>query len=198
MKRHRRRKRHSKKWKSHHKKIIKPKKMKPSFFAKAIHQEITKETKFGLCDDQPPAQNPAYLDFTDTIKWIAIVENNDKKTITFTAIDNCKEFEYPKKDGQIGEKGKRCDCVLTLDTQIVFVELKTRTGSGWLATADGQLRSTIDFFEKHSDANYFLEKYAYIANSMRPKTSKNYLTTMEKFLNDTGYVLRVQNRIEIA
>jgi len=196
MKWHRRRKRHKKTWKSHRKKLIKP--LKISFFAKAKHKETTNEIIFGLCDDLPPAKNPAYLDFLDKTKWIAIVENNHNNSVVFTAIDNCKEFEFLKKGGNMGETGKRCDCVLTVDTKIIFVELKQREFSGWIAKADEQLRSTIDYFKKHSDAKRYLTKQAYIANSMRPITRTNQLTRIDAFLNDTGYVLRIQNRIEIT
>jgi hypothetical protein len=189
------RKRNSKKWKSHSKKIIKPKKI--SFFAKAIHQNSTTSIEFGLCDDPPPAKNPAYIDESDDTKWIATIKNNQENTITFTAIDHCKEFEFPKKGGNAIEIGKRCDGVLTIDDKIVFVELKERAYSGWIKGADEQLRSTIDFFSQHSDAKKYLTRQAYIANRMRPITKTNQQQRMDKFLNDTSYDLKIENRIII-
>ncbi|GHV40556.1 hypothetical protein FACS1894179_07280 [Bacteroidia bacterium] len=167
------------------------------FFAKAKHQNRTTSIKFGLCDDPLPAKNPAYIDESDDTKWIAIVENNQENTITFTAIDHCNEFEFPKKGGNAGEIGKRCDCALTTNAEIVFVELKERNYRGWIADADEQLRSTIDFFNQHLEAKKYLIKQAYIANRMRPITKTNQQTRIEKFLNNTGYILRIKNRIII-
>ena len=167
------------------------------FFAKAKHQNSTTSIKFGLCDDPPPAKNPAYIDESDDTKWIAIVENNQENTITFTAIDHCNEFEFPKKGGNAGEIGKRCDGVLTIDAKIVFVELKERRYGGWAEGADEQLRSTIDFFSQHSDAKKYSTRQAYIANSMRPRANTIHQQRMDKFLNDTGYDLKIENRIII-
>lgn len=53
---------------------------------------------FGLCDDPLPDSNPAYIDEEDGGKWIAVVENDDRCEITFTAIDNC--IEIKRTDGK--------------------------------------------------------------------------------------------------
>jgi hypothetical protein len=117
MKKCHRRKRHSKKWKNHSHKIIRPSKKRrsnTSFFAKARCQETINKVRFGICDDPPPSKSPAYVDISNKSKWIAIVENNSLYAVVFTAIDNCIEYEFPKKGGRVEEIGKRCDCVLTI------------------------------------------------------------------------------------
>jgi hypothetical protein len=45
------------------------------------------------------------------------------------------------------------------------------------------------------DADNYTEKKAYIANSQRPKFKQTQAQRMNKFLKDTGYVLRIENRI---
>ena len=59
--------------------------------------ETTCKAIFGICDDPPPANDPAYLDFLDSEKWIAWVDNEHQKDIIFTAIDHSmvrKEIGY--------------------------------------------------------------------------------------------------------
>jgi len=167
------------------------------FFIKSKHQQISISKEFGLCDDPPPVKNPAYLDESDTIKWIAVVNNSKRKEITFTAIDNCIEYDFKRVDGK---PDKRCDGVLTLGMNVIFVELKQRKGrksKDWLNDGEAQLRSTIFHFSKTKDSMAFKHKYAYIANSKRPIFTRGQAGRTSSFLKDTGYVLRIQNRIEI-
>jgi hypothetical protein len=147
---------------------------------------------FGLCDDPPPARNPAYIDENDGAKWIAVVVNNDCHAVTFTAIDNCIEIKRPD-----GKMDKRCDGVLSYGEKVIFVELKERgaIGNAWVKDAEIQLRTTIGYFEKTDDADEFIQKKAYIANSEHPKFKESQIRRMEQFLTDTGYILRVENRI---
>lgn len=151
---------------------------------------------FGLCDDPPPAKNPAYIDETDGSKWIAVVVNEDnnkpKYDVTFTAIDNCITILRPDE-----KSAKRCDGMLTFDTTVILVELKERGAQGnlWVKDAEKQLRTTIDYFEREDASEGYNKKKAYIANSEHPKFKASQSTRMEKFLDDTGYVLRIENRI---
>ncbi len=147
---------------------------------------------FGLCDDPPPASNPAYIDEDDGAKWIAVVVNDEHYSVTFTAIDNC--IEVRRTDGTMD---KRCDGVLRYDGNVIFVELKVRgaLGSAWVKDAEAQLRITIGHFEKTDNAEDFSQKKAYIANSEHPKFKESQIRRMEQFLADTGYILRVENRI---
>lgn len=147
---------------------------------------------FGLCDDPSPAMNPAYIDNQDGARWIAVVENEYLYSVTFTAIDHCIAIE--REDGAMY---KRCDGVLTYDSTVIFVELKERggLGSAWVRDAEEQLRTTITYFEKFDEAENYTSKKAYIANKEHPKFKESQAMRMDKFLTDTGYVLRVENRI---
>ncbi|MCR6638237.1 MAG: hypothetical protein NVV82_04400 [Sporocytophaga sp.] len=57
--------------------------------------------KFGICDDPSPAKNPAYIDEACGEKWIAVVINEDRHLVSFTAIDNCIEIKKIDNSGEI-------------------------------------------------------------------------------------------------
>lgn len=149
---------------------------------------------FGLCDDPPPAINPAYIDETEGSKWIAVVENDDRHSVTFTAIDHCIVLLRPDE-----KMGKRCDGMLTHDATVIFVELKQRAafGNAWVADAEEQLRVTIAHFEQTEEATSFNHRRAYAANSEHPKFKDSQARRMSQFLLDTGYILRIENRIRL-
>lgn len=161
-------------------------------FSEEKCQYITESNLFGLCDDPPPLLKQAYIDEVNGAKWIAVVVNDDKQRVTFTAIDNC--IEIRSKNGKMA---KRCDGVLTFDSTIAFVELKERDkkGNKWVKDAEKQLRSTIGYYEKSEEAESYKIKKAYIANSEKPKFKESQVRRMDQFLTDTGYVLRIENRI---
>ncbi|WP_416864335.1 MAG: hypothetical protein ACMVP2_17025 [Imperialibacter sp.] len=167
--------------------------MSDQFFV-ATCQTQSSEKLFGLCDDPSPSQNPAYIDEKDGSKWIAVVENESRNNVAFTAIDNCVEIRRPD-----GTMEKRCDGALTYNKNIIFVELKERsaTGNNWVIDAERQLKATIGGFENTEKAQGFEKKKAYIANSLHPKFKESQSMRMERFLSDTGYVLRIVNRISI-
>ncbi|GHU65396.1 hypothetical protein FACS1894123_11270 [Bacteroidia bacterium] len=170
---------------------------KDNFFSKAKHQYHSNNTEFGICDDPPPAEKPAYIDETDRTKWIAIVNNSKNKEITFTAIDHCSEYDFKKEDDK---PDKRCDGVITFKKNVIFVELKERKGrksKDWIDDGEEQLKRTIYHFSKTKDSVLFENKYAYIANSKKPVFYRGQDVRMNNFQKDTGYVLRIQNRIEI-
>lgn len=161
-------------------------------FSEAKCQYITEKKLFGLCDDTPPPQKQAYIDEVNGAKWIAVVINDDNQRVTFTAIDNC--IEIRSKNGKMA---KRCDGVLTFDSTIAFVELKESDvkGNRWVKDAENQLRSTIGYFEKSEVAENYKIKRAYIANSEKPKFKESQKDRMDQFFTETGYVLRIENRI---
>jgi hypothetical protein len=157
-------------------------------------QTFSNRGKFGICDDPPPDSNPAYIDEQDGTKWIAVVENDNRYEVTFTAIDNC--IEIRRADGKAA---KRCDGALTYGSTIIFVELKQRgaIGNAWVTDGELQLRTAIDYFEREDEANNYTLKQAYIANSERPKFKESQMKRMDQFFIDTGYVLRIINRIKL-
>jgi hypothetical protein len=149
---------------------------------------------FGLCDDQSPSKNPAYINETDGSKWIAVVENEDRYSTTFTGIDNCIEIKNPD-----GNMAKRCDGMLTYNSTVIFVELKQRgaKGNAWVEDAEPQLKNTILHFEKTELSKKYIRKKAYISNSEHPKFKTSQMGRMDTFYIDTGYILRIEARIKL-
>ena len=158
-------------------------------------QSQTNQPKFGLCDDPPPSKDPAYINIDDSGKWIAIVENNQELEVIFTAIDNC--IELLRSDGKMDN---RCDGMLTYNNNIIFVELKERkyTNSVWIDDGENQLRKIISVFINNHDLQIFKSKKAYIANSKKPQFQYSHKERMQKFRNDTGFTLIIQNTIKVS
>lgn len=169
--------------------------MSVNFFESKCISKTNKEL-FGLCDDPPPPEKPAYIDETDGSKWIAVVVNDYKYTVTFIAIDHCVEIK--KADGK--KKEKSCDAMLVYNTTSIFVELKQRKSKGkkWIEEGEKQLKKSIKHFESsklHDTAIYTVKK-AYIANRLRPRFRSSQQVRMDKFSHETGgYILRIENRI---
>jgi len=153
-------------------------------------QDYSDNELFGLCDDRPGHR--AYIDEKDGKKWIAVVVNEDRYEVTFTAIDNC--IEIVRADGKMD---KRCDGFLSYNSTITFVELKERgaTGNAWVTDGEKQLRTSIQYFKASGESENFTKKRAYLANSEHPKFKESQSKRMGQFLIDTGYVLRIENRI---
>ena len=126
--------------------------------------------------------------------WIAVVENTFRYAVTFTAIDNC--VLILKTDGSMD---KRCDGVLFYNSTVTFVELKQRSqkGAKWIVEGESQLRISIHHFQNVEEAQNYKVKKAYIANSERPIFRESQSRRMNQFLNDTGYVLRIENTITL-
>jgi len=92
---------------------------------------------------------------------------------------------------------QRCDGMLAYNSTVIFVELKERKASGtkWVIDAVNQLRASINHFESTVESDDYTIKKAYVANSEHPKFKESQARRMEQFLVETGYVLRIQNRI---
>lgn len=129
--------------------------MKINFFNKACQEEICDIKLFGLCDDQNGSK--AYTNLNDPTKWIAIVKNNKKLDIVFTAIDKCII-----KDNELKGRG-RCDGMLTSLEHIYFIELKNQQ-SNWIEDAISQLESSIEFFISNHDIQKYKHKKAFACN----------------------------------
>jgi hypothetical protein len=164
-------------------------------FFNPSYQTRSEKKRFGICDTPPPPSKPAYMDEGQKGQdWIAIVENQYQTVITFTPIDN--RIEIRKSDGTMDS---RCDGLLFYDSVIIFVELKQSNvkGNAWIKKGEEQLRATIGYFEQTPEAENYKYKRAYIANSEKPRFRKSQTSRMDKFLVDTGYILRIENRIII-
>ena len=166
-------------------------------FFKSQCQSVSNKKRFGLCDEQNNKQ-PAYLDERNGAKWIAVVENEELKKIHFIAIDNCIDIW---RDEVKKEMDNRCDGMLWYETSIIFVELKDRVSkkdkNAWVEDGEKQLKRTIEYFEKTEQSNNFREKRAYIANKAHPIFKESQLQRMKNFKEETGYTLRIENRIKI-
>lgn len=164
-------------------------------FSEVRCQDTTTAKLFGLCDDSNKPQDRAYLDEVNGGAWIAVVHNDERFEVIFTAIDNC--IETKRVDGKMDS---RCDGLLSYNTTVVFVELKERAGLGsdWVKEGEKQLRSSIGYFEVNTDTEDITSKRAFIANNEHPKFKESQARRMEQFLNDTGYILSVENRIHLT
>lgn len=107
-------------------------------------------------------------------------------------LDNC--IKLIKADGK---QDKCCDGVLLCNSIIIFVELTTRTDIKWRKEKENQLRTTIRHFEDTEKSDNYEIKKAYIANSKHPRFSHGQDARINGFFKDTGYVLRINNRISI-
>lgn len=160
-------------------------------------QSKTDSSKFGLCDKSSPSEEPAYIDTNicnEQEQWIAIVENKNEIEIIFTAIDKC--IEIKKVDGNMDS---RCDGMFTYQGSIIFVELKERDAknSVWVGKGEQQLRNTIRVFQENHSLDNYQSKKAYIANNKKPNFQSSQTNRMEKFKDDTGFRLRIENTIKI-
>lgn len=158
-------------------------------FNKAACIENTSENVFGICDDPPPAKTPAYLDYANSDEWIAWVENDLSKPVTFTAIDHCIDI--------LPATAERCDGMLRYDDTIIFVELKDRDSGRWLGKAIDQLESTINIFRNEVGFNGLSRFYAYVSNKQRPYFYAANSSLAEEFEDNTGFVLQVGQVIKI-
>ncbi len=157
-------------------------------------QENTNQQLFGLCDDPPPANNPAYINYDTHLKpgWIAEVQNNNSYEVTFTAIDNCIEIKRAN-----GEDESKCEGFLTYNDSIIFVELKNRISKGWLAKARDQIKVTIGIFKLNHDVTIYSSKRAHVANAQRPFFQSGFQQVIDEIKNETGFIADVKTIIEL-
>ncbi len=159
---------------------------------KSLYEDSTDFRRFGICDDRPHQR--AYINTNDGGKWIAVVSNNYRKPIVFTAFDNCIEFRT-----KANKLESRCEGAITYENVIIFVEAKERKGKtgDWAKDAEDQLKATIESVSKRVDLDFFQIKRAAICNKLRTKNNEKHTARIKKFLKDTGYILTVDNRIII-
>ena len=147
---------------------------------------------FGLCDDPPPSLSPAYIDEIDSSKWIATVNNPTQTTVQFYAIDNCVQILRP--DGSIES---RCDGLLSYSNKLSFIELKSREGGQWLQKGRKQLTIIINIFKSEYDITAYSKIEAYVCNNLRPLAHIGQASNIQKFKDDTGYILKGNSIINL-
>ncbi len=132
-----------------------------NFFDPVCQEPAINESEFGLCDDQNGTR--AYANINDRTKWIATVQNDNNKSLTFTAIDKCV-----LNDDEESDRG-RCDGMLISysNEHIFFVELKVQA-KNWIQSAINQLESTVRFFIENHDISVYRYKKAFACNKKHP------------------------------
>lgn len=101
--------------------------------------EVISLTNFFIQDGED--NKPVYI--VDNNGEFQII-NNDKKDLTFIAIDSCI---YNSEDD------KRCDCAIYDDNTLCFIELKNCKRTAWKShreNAEKQLEKTINNFKSQS------------------------------------------------
>lgn len=126
-------------------------------FFEAGCQDSSAAQRFGIRDTPP-----AYITTTDPNLWIATVENPTQKNISFTAVDKCIENIRDN-----GEDESSCDCILTYDGNIVFIELKEKT-KAWKNSGIEQLEKTIEIYNRDAGLAGYARRRAYVANRKHP------------------------------
>lgn len=155
-------------------------------------KSTSKKKKFGLCDDQIPKLNPAYIDEVDPVKWIGIVNNPLESYINFNAIDNC--IDIRRDDNSMDS---RCDGLLSYQKNLIFVELKEREGGQWLKKGREQLTATIKRFKQECDITQYSNVKGYVCNSLRPRAHFGQAANIQEFKDDTGFILIGNQEIDL-
>lgn len=160
-------------------------------FLKADCQNTTNKIRFGLYDAED--KTPVEIKLTDEEMWNATVLNNDSKSILITAIDNCIDVFRSN-----GEMDNRCDCMLTYDTTILFVELKNKRGS-WQSEGLDQIENIVKIIiaENPDFYNGFTKRRAIVANRKHrfPAFQESNLEQRQYF--SSKYKMRIQFGAEI-
>lgn len=169
--------------------------MSINFFDLGCKSSSSKE-EFGLCDDSSKPTSPAYLDENRADKknnWIAVVHNLKNMQVDFYAIDCCVMIKRPDET-----QAKRCDGMLYYDKTVIFVELKDRGVTGWIAKGTEQLKETIQHFrDNHLSECKNLTLEARLSNRQSPYFKNNDQIHLAKFKDETGIVLRIGTNIEL-
>jgi hypothetical protein len=151
-------------------------------------KEDTNSDKFGICEGN--GQSPSFISQNVTDKWIANVQNNEPKFISFYAIDHCIVIKKPN-----GDKDMRCDAMLTYTDNLVFVELK-ESRSDWIGEGIQQVANTIKVFKDSHGFDQYPKRRAFIANRKHPSFQYSHKELMEKFRAENGVRLILHNIIK--
>ncbi len=166
------------------------------FFSEDYVRESERmDVRFGIVDgvEQGGAENIAFTTIENETHWNAIVTNLSRKALIFMPLDH-NIVIHPRPDTIYS----LCDGML-YDTEkqlLLFVELKVK-GKTWLGQATKQLKSTISLFKANHNTDRFKKKVAYAANKKHPCFQYSKKDDMQRFKNETGFRLLVQNKIKI-
>jgi hypothetical protein len=158
------------------------------FFNPACRIE-TEAAEFGIIDPQPAA-----ISFSKPENWICLVRNPELKAVVFTAIDKCIPFTGI---GQLEEK--RCDGMLTLSREIIFIELKEKQ-TGWIPRASEQVAHTIEVFRANHDLwGGYDHRRAYLCNRKAKlrQLDASHHAMRKRFLTEYLVVLEIDRVIDL-
>jgi hypothetical protein len=157
-----------------------------NFYDSAYQEPPVTDIQFGLCDSRNGGI--AYIDKINKNKWIAIIKNERKISLIFTAIDKgiIKDNEEPGRG--------RCDGMFTSSEHIYFVELKDQRRD-WKSDAIEQLESTIKFFIANHDISIYRHKKAFACNKKHPQFQKIENELNLRFFKTYGVRLAIQAEI---
>lgn len=161
-------------------------------FFKVDCQNTTSEQKFGLYDAED--LTPVKIKLTEEELWNATVLNSTSKNILVTAIDNCIDIFR-----QNGEMDNRCDCMLTYETSILFIELKNKRDS-WQSEGLAQIENVVKIMiaEIPDFYNGFTKRKAIVANRKHqfPAFQESNIEQRQYF--SSKYKMRIQFEAEIV
>lgn len=150
---------------------------------------------FGLCDDLPPAENPAYISEDRDTTWIAQVINSDNKEVDFYAIDHCVDIS---KIDELEKQESRCDGMLLVDNYYKFIELKDckLTNREWRRKGRAQLAITINIFKKSNPSISINNISAQLCNKKHRSTIL-YQESEDEFFENTGIILKINRQVTL-
>ena len=162
--------------------------MSLDFFNEECQYPSTSTDIFGLCDNNDGSR--AFPNFDNEEIWIAEVKNIGKFEIVITAIDSCllRHDEYPDRG--------RCDCMLTTETHLYFIELKNKRRK-WIPGAMEQLESTMELFKGSHDIFQYKKRKVFACNRKKRFVE---ITNAEnkEFLRRTDFLKQIQTTIEVS
>ncbi len=160
-------------------------------FFKAVCQKTTSEKKFGLYDAED--KTPVKIKLTDEHTWNATIINNGGKPISFIAIDNCIDVFREN-----GEMDNRCDCMLSYNSTLLFIELKNKRES-WQAEGLSQIeniaKKMIDEIPRHY--NSFKKRKAIVANRKNQFPAFHASNAEQRQYFSSKYKMKIQFDAEI-
>lgn len=142
--------------------------------------------RFGLCDAISLPQDQAYFQTEKTADWIANVNNPEAREVLFTALDHC--IDVRRQDNPTKQESL-CDCMLTYDDRIAFVELKDRDYPGVLAEAKAQLANTIRLFSNSHNLMTYKVRRAFYCNKRKPNFPYSQQAEIDAFRREHNVIL---------
>lgn len=152
----------------------------------------------------PEGERVAYSSTTDNDNpvWVAKVENSKKLPMQFIPVDNnipvyrSDGNEESTCDGMILYTTDPVDPTLARPEGVAFVELKNMR-KGWIPKAVKQLQTTVKIFKASHPATTLIFQFAYAANSRHPQFHASQKDRMQRFFEETGFHLLIQNTVHI-